>query len=113
MGACTVEINGETWFIPCDRVNDLGLDNNNNLIVLTNSSLTLYKTFENSNTMSYPRVSCSWGRVCSLQTAQNMNSYLTDVSFSVSNRIITDDFFQSCLLGVIALGVVLWTLFRH
>lgn len=113
MEACTVVINGDTWFIPCDRVNDLGLDNNHNLIVLTNSSLTLYKDFENSNYNSYPRISCAWGRVCSLQTAQNVSSSLTNANLSVSNRIITDDLFSVSFLGIIAVGVVLWTLFRR
>lgn len=105
MNACSVEINGESWYIPCDRVNDLGFDNNNNLIVLTNSSLTLYKTFSNSNTTSYPRVSCAWGRVCSLQTAQNVSSYLNDVNLSVSNRLITDDFFTFLFLVLLLWGL--------
>lgn len=112
--ACTVIIDGETWYIPCDRVNDIGFDQSGNLVVLTSSSLTLYKTFNvNYNNYTYPRVACNFGRVCYLQEASQDYQYLTDSSLEIGQRSFTDDFYFIGLIAVIAFGVVLWNLFKR
>lgn len=111
--ACTVIIDGESWYIPCDRVNDIGFDTNGNLVVLTSSSLTLYKSYSASNTTSYPRISCNYGRVCTLQTEQNNTRYLTNSTLEIGERALTDSFFSTCMLGIICLGVVLWHLLKR
>ena len=111
--ACTVNINGEDWYIPCDRVNDIGLDQQGNLVVLTSSSLTLYKTFQESTQNTYPRVACNFGRICYIQEQAQDYQYLRNAYLVVGNRSITDDVFSTYMLGIIAVGVLLWTFFKH
>lgn len=112
--ACTVIVDGQDWYIPCDRMNDIGFDAAGNLVVLTSSSLTLYKTFNvNYNNYTYPRIACTFGRVCYLQEEANDYNYLTNSILEYGNRAITDDFFTSIMLGVVCMGVLLWNLFKH
>lgn len=109
MEACEVIINGDSWYIPCDRVNDIGLIGNQ-LIGLTSSSLTLYQDFANANDYSnYPRITCSWGSVCRLQQSSgNTYTYLTNATFEVKHRNLTDTYYTSLALFTICLGVILW-----
>lgn len=111
---CTVLINGDEWIIPCDRVNDLGVDSESNLVNLTSSSLTLYKNFSESTQSQYPRIVCNFGRVCYYQEQAQSYDYYTNInSLEIKNRSITDDLFITFFLGIIAIGVVLWNFFRH
>lgn len=111
--ACTVIVNDDEWFIPCDRMNDIGLSPSGDLIVLTSSSLSLYRDFVENTSNSYPRISCSFGRVCTYQTSNQNTSYLTNASLEIGSRSLTDDFYVSICLGIVAVGVVLWNLFKH
>lgn len=65
---CQVEINGDDYYIPCDRVKDLHY-NGEYLINVSSSSLTMRSQFTPDT--SYPYIQCGSMGVCTLRTSYN------------------------------------------
>lgn len=70
---CEVSINGQDYFLPCDRVGDLSYQNGY-LVNVSSSSLTLRSEF--APTTQYPYVSCSSMAVCQLRLSQQNTQYV-------------------------------------
>lgn len=86
--ACQVEINNDTYWIPCDRVNDLHyLDGY--LVNLSDTSLTLRVRYADETV--YPYISCSAFASCTKRTASGSQyqSYVT------SNYEFNGDIFKT------------------
>lgn len=110
---CEVNINGEDWYIPCDRTNDLFVSDEG-LINVSSSNLTLYDKFVEDSS-NYPRLVCNYGRVCYIQNSNyNDIQYVSSVSeFEVLKRSVTDRLYDS-YFSIFILGVLLlWYLSRR
>ena len=109
---CKVIIDGDDWYVPCDRVDSLALSDDGYLISVDNSSLTLYQSFSQSTSSSYPRISCNFGRACYLSTSNTQSvSYVRPSDFSVINRPLDSPInFLGLFVGLFISVVVLWLL---
>lgn len=67
--SCTVKIEGNDYYIPCDQVNNLELINGQ-LVNLGSSSVTLRSGFALTGNV-YPYISCSSNSVCRLYRQSN------------------------------------------
>lgn len=109
---CEVNINGEEWYLPCDRVDELAVSDNGYLISVGSSSLTLYQDFSLTTSSSYPRISCNFGRACYLSTGNNQSvSYVSVDSFEVVQRPLDSPVhFIGVFISILIVVVVKWLL---
>lgn len=111
MSACSIKINGDSYYIACDKVDDLVVIDNY-LVNTSSSTIYLYSSIldYNSNTSGYPRIQCS-----SMTKAVKRDSYNSSYStvsvssFEVVNRK-TD---LSFLLMILILGVLICRLLKR
>lgn len=103
--SCQVEINDTSYYIPCDRVNDLEMIDGY-LVNVSSSSITLKNNFS-TNSTTYPYISCSSNQVCRLYTGSQID-YQTVRSPAVYNgdlfHTLNYDFVITFLLFIL-LGV--------
>lgn len=99
---CQVEINGNSYFIPCDRVEDLYFTGNY-LVNVSSSSITMKSIF-NPNS-EYPYISCSSMSICRLRDGSN-NKYITSNYNLLSDPFLTFNFLPLIFIVLfITLGV--------
>lgn len=98
---CIVTINGDDYYIPCDRVKDL-YHNGEYLINVSTSTLTMRSDFQPDT--SYPYIQCGSMGVCSLRTSYNNYSYVT------SNFTYNGDMFKIADYGLLIFCVLFITL---
>lgn len=99
---CQVEIEGTTYFIPCDRVEDLYYTGTY-LVNISSSNITMKSNFNPDN--DYPYISCSSMSVCRLRTSNN-NHYITSNYNLLSDPFMTFNFLPLIFIVLfITLGV--------
>lgn len=113
MSACTLKVNGDIYFVPCDKVDDI-VYIDDYLVNIGSSTIYLYSSFiEPSNYQSgYPRI-----QISSLTKAVYRQSYnssssssaMTVSSYEVVNRSTSSNF----LLMIVILGVLVCQLFKR
>lgn len=104
-----VEIDGDSWYIPIDRIDEI-VYINGMLTSNTSSSITMYKNIQTSvDYNNYPRITCAFGSACRLYLSSGQSyTYMTSVdSFNVVHRPLSSDFFTNpillCILGVLVI----------
>lgn len=104
--ACQVDIGNNTYWIPCDRLNDLHyLDGY--LVNLSDTSLTLRVRY--SYETVYPYISCNAFSTCSIRTSQNITSQPVTSNYSFDGDIFKTLHFEYWVLFLmfLLLGVKL------
>ena len=103
--SCKVEIDGTSYYIPCDRVKDLEVIDGF-LVNVSSSSVTLKNSFSTENT-TYPYISCNSNQVCRLytQSGQTWESVRSEAVYNGDYFKILDYDFVITFLLFIILGV--------
>lgn len=108
---CTVEINGRTYYVSCNILEDI-VYYDESLINTSNSSITLYSDYPtiNDSSSGYPRISASANQRFYIRNSYgSSNTALTVYDYRVLNRHTSNDF----LLLVVLLGVMVINLFKR
>lgn len=71
--ACQVEIDGTSYYVPCDRINDLELVDGE-LVNIGSSTITLKNSFALTGN-TYPYITCSSNSVCRYYPSNNQTYY--------------------------------------
>ena len=83
---CQVEIEGTSYYIPCDRVDDLYFTRTY-LVNVSSSSITMKSVF-NTNS-DYPYITCSSMSICRLREGSNNSHYITSNYKLLSDPFLT------------------------
>lgn len=105
--SCQVRIDGTTYYVPCDKVQDLELINNQ-LVNTGSASITLKSSFALTGN-TYPYISCSSNSVCRLYRSTGQEYIaVTSAPVLLSDPFLTykHDYLITCLL-LILIGVKL------
>lgn len=104
---CEVMLEGDTYYIPCDRVRDLSYIDDQ-LVNVSSSSLTFKKTFSIETT--YPYIRCDAMSPCRLYNNYNQYSVVEDNYYPISEQLkITNHDSLISILLIILIGVkLLW-----
>lgn len=116
---CTVEINGQTYYGPCELIDTIVVwtnpnnENDKYLVSTSNENFTLYRnTFSfTNNSGGYPRIvfyPSRWGAYYRDSTVSNPTN-LAVTSFHVTHRNIE----TNTLLLVVLIGVMFMRLFKR
>lgn len=106
MAGCTVEVNGTSYYAPCDRIEYIE-EIDGYLINTGSSSITLYIGFPtySDNTSGYPRIVLPTNTKGYLRQSYNSQTYQT---VSVSSYKVTQAHTQSSsIYSILILGVLL------
>ena len=99
---CQVEIEGTTYYLPCDRVEDLYFTGTY-LVNVSSSSITMKSIFNPDS--EYPYITCSSMSICRLRTS-NYNNYITSNYTLLSDPFLTFNFLPLIFIVLfITLGV--------
>lgn len=108
---CVIEVNGNNYFVPCDRIDYLIVEGNS-LVNVGSSTINLYSEFltYNDSSSGYPRIICNSNTKCVYRQSYNSNvSALNVNNVSIANRNLEFSF----LLNVVIVGVLICQLFKH
>lgn len=99
---CQVDIDNQTYYIPCDRVQDLYFTGTY-LVNLSSSNITMKSIFKPDS--EYPYITCSSMSICRLRTVNN-NYYITSNYILLSDPFLTFNFLPLIFIVLfITLGV--------
>ncbi len=76
---CEITIDGNNYFVPCDRVRDLDFIDNH-LVNVSSSSIILKDNYGDGTT--YPYISCSSQSVCYYRDNRNATSVVVNSDYS-------------------------------
>lgn len=113
MGATVVEINGDDYYYPSDRKDDLYFSDDGYLINTSSSSITLYSDFltYGDNTSGYPRIVIPAMTKAYIRQSYSSSSYQT---LRVTSYDFKSQYFgYSIYLLVLILGVLICQLFKR
>lgn len=108
---CVISVNGNDYYVPCDRVEYLILEGNS-LVNVGSQTINAYSNFltYNDNTSGYPRIICNSNTKCVFRQSSSSNVSVLNVSnFSIVNRNLESNY----LLSVIIMGVLVCLLFKR
>ena len=99
---CQVDIDGTSYYIPCDRVEDLYYTGSY-LVNVSSSSITMKSIFNPDS--EYPYITCSSMSICRLRSS-NYNHYITSNYTLLSDPFLTFNFLPLIFIVLfITLGV--------
>ena len=110
-GGCTIDINGDDYYYPCDRSDDIYFDGGH-VINSSSSTITLYGSYQvyNDNTSGYPRITIpSYGYGYRTSSRGATPTTLQVSSYEFVNRSWDNMFLNSILI----LGVLVCLLFKR
>lgn len=100
---CQVEIENTTYYVPCDRVEDLYFTGQY-LVNMSSSSITMKSIF-NTNS-EYPYISCSSMSICRLRDGSSNYHYITSNYNLLSDPFLTFNYLPLIFIVLfITLGV--------
>lgn len=106
---CVLSINGDDYYYPCDRKDDLVVIDNM-LVNISSSQIILYKNIQTGNTASYPRIYCPTYTKAYMRTSSTSdNNYINVNSFSFKSS----NYGYSVYILLVILGVMICQLFRR
>lgn len=105
MGACVVEVNGNDYYVPCDRV-DYIYEIDGYLINTGSSSITLYSSFPDPNVQGsgYPRITLNSNQKGTYRSSQSSTSSTIQVN---SYSVVSKNTESSSIYSILILGVLL------
>ena len=99
---CQVDIEGTSYFVPCDRVEDLYFTGSY-LVNVSSSSISMKSVFNTDS--EYPYITCSSMSICRLRTS-NGNHYITSNYNLISDPFLTFNYLPLIFIILfITLGV--------
>lgn len=113
MGANVVEINGDDYYYPSDRKEDLYFTDDGFLVNVSSSSITLYSEFVTygDNSSGYPRIVIPAMTRAYIRSSSSSSNYQT---LRVSSYDFKSQYFgYSVYLLVLILGVLICQLFKR
>ena len=108
---CEVTIDGQSYYIECDRVQDLQFIDGY-LVNFSNSSLTLRSGFNPDNTV-YPYISCSSMSVCDIRTSSNWQSSPVRSYYTYEGDLIAISNIPYLIFILLALFLGVRLLWKH
>lgn len=104
---CQITIDGDDYYIPCDRIRDLYFDGTY-LINVSSSTITMRSYFDPDT--SYPYIQCGSMGVCSLRSAyNNYTEVRSNFSYYGDTLKIVDYSYLIFIVLFITLGVrLIW-----
>ena len=111
-GPCTVDINGTSYYAPCDS-HDTLIQVGSYLINTSSSSITLYAHYPTygDSTTGYPRIVCPTNTKAYIRQSSSSSTVQT---LNVSSFKFKDYRFEnSYILSVLMLGVLVCLLFKR
>lgn len=111
--ACVVKVNGNNYYCPCDRLDDIAYVDNF-LVNVSNSSITLYTSFVEPNDYSsgYPRITINSLSKAVYRANYNSSSNVQAMNV-ISYEVVNRNFSYSILLSIVILGVLICQLFKR
>lgn len=99
---CQVDIENQTYYVPCDRVQDLYFTGKY-LVNVSSTNITMKSIFNPDN--EYPYITCSSMSVCRLRNSST-NHYITSNYTLLSDPFLTFNFLPLIFIVLfITLGV--------
>lgn len=111
--SCVVKVNGNDYYCPCDRVDDI-VYIDDFLVNVSNTSITLYSSFvePNDRYSGFPRITISPLTKAVYRANYDSSSYLQAMNVS-SFEVVQRDFTFSFILCIVILGVLICQLFKR
>lgn len=99
-----ITINGVTYWIEANRLNDLHYIDNK-LVNVSNSTITLVHSYDTVNT--YPRITCSAMQQCRYYATNNTNYVGVSSNYSYEGKFNINTLQTSGLLSSILFGIII------
>ena len=110
---CVLQINNTNYYTPCNSMEYIVYDDQNNILINTSSSsITLYYSYPvlNDNSSGYPRIQASGNQVFYYrQSYQSSNQQLQVNQFKIINQHTP----TNVLLMIVMIGVTVIHLFKR